>query len=551
MKPIKKNIPKQWLDIITSTPGYDPLRDAGDCIFLPDLAQHAIDFYPLFLSHIKGPLAGKPFELQSWEKAIIANLFGWYRPDRTRRYREAFIYVPRKQGKTTLTAGIVIQALFMDDEPGAEIYSAAGDREQAAIVFEIVREMVLREPYLAERCKVYQRSIVHHDGGSYKAISAEADTKFGYNPHVVVVDELHVQRDDQLVNALKTGMGARTQPLMIYITTADYWRESICNQTYQYACSVRDGIIKNAAFLPVIYEASKGDDWKSPKTWEKANPNFNVTVPQAFYDDEVQKAVASPAYENHVKRFYLNVITEQAVRWLSMDLWDSCSDGAEPALWRKQKLAQLRGKQCWAGLDLGSVRDLTALVFAFPNEDNGYDILPYFWVPKDSARLREERDFVPYTQWIRDGFAISTPGDAMDYDLVKKEIVRLSQEYGMVSLAIDRAFQGDQLMLQLANEGLDVAPFGQGYLSMAAPTRKLNELVIGSQLDHGNNPILRWMASNVVVMMDEHENLKMSKKRSTERIDGMVALAMALGQAQMYNAEAHRSIYDVRGVRTL
>ncbi|KKL20610.1 hypothetical protein LCGC14_2453730, partial [marine sediment metagenome] len=347
--------------IIRLIPGYDPVSTAGECTFDEKAAQHVIDFFTECLTHVKGDMKGQPFILQPWEQAIVANLFGWKQPDGARRYREAFIFIPRKNGKTTLTAGIVLYTLFCDGEPGAEIYSAAKDREQAALLYEQAKGMVLQEPELSSRSTLYatyKSIVIASEGSSYKAISAEASTKYGYNTHLAIIDELHAQHNRELVDVLMTSTGARRQPLIIHITTSDYERESICNEKHLQASKVRDGITKDPSFLPVIYEATIDDDWADPKVWAKANPNLDVSLPTKYLERECQHAKEVPAYENTFKRLHLNIRTEQATRWISMESWDACDE--------KIDLADLVGRDCYAGLDLASKIDVASFVLLFP-----------------------------------------------------------------------------------------------------------------------------------------------------------------------------------------
>lgn len=511
-------------------PNYDPFRDAGDCRFDEEAAKLPLDFFAECLQFIEGEQAGKPFRLEKWQQAIIANIFGWKRPDGTRRYREVFIYVPRKNGKTPLIAGIVLFAGFCGKEPGAQIYSAAADQAQAALIFRHARGMIEVEPELASRAKVYHsfKSIEFPNNGLYKALSAEAYTKHGLNSQLVVFDEVHSYPDRELVDVLLTSTGSRREPLVIYITTADFHRESICNEKYDYACKVRDGIIQDPAFLPVIYEAGEDDDWTAEETWRKANPNLGVSVSLEYLRRECQRAQDTPSYENTFKRLHLNIVTEQDVRWLNMEQWDSAGD-ANPKSWRERQLAALHKRSCYGGLDLGATKDLTAFVLLF-DSDEGFILLPYFWVPEVSARERELRDRVPYTQWIRDGWIKPTSGNSTDFDCVRRDIVDLAKTYGIKGVGADRLFQGDQLITQLREQdGLNVVAFGMGFASMAAPTKKFEELVLNKKILHGGNPVLRWMAANVTVEMDAAGNIKPSKKKSTERIDGIVASIMAAG----------------------
>jgi phage terminase large subunit-like protein len=530
-------------DIARRVPGYDAFETAGDCTFDAEAAQLACDFFRECLVHVKGELAGQPFRLRPWQKAIVANVFGWKRPDGTRRYREVFIEIARKNGKTTLVAGLVLFILFCDHEPGAEVYSAAGEREQAALLHDLAKQMVLHEPALASRAKLYSspRSIVlEHMGSVYKPLSSDADTKYGFNTHCAVVDELHVQRTRRLVDALQTSMGSRRQPLLIHITTAGYDVHSICYEKYDYACKIRDGVFDDPSFLPVIYEAGPEDDWTKVRTWRKANPNYGVSVSREFLRSELKRAQRTPSYENTFRRLYLDQWTEQSVRWLPLDAWDECDGPVD--------FAALAGQPCWAGIDLSSTTDLTALVLLWILGDGTHVVAPWFFLPQANAQVREERDRVPYLTWARQGLIELTPGNVVDYERVRARLHALAERFEIQEVAIDR-WNATHMITLLDADGLNPVPFGQGYASMSAPTKELEKLVLGAQLAHGGHPVLRWNANNAAVAEDAAGNKKPDKKRSRDRIDGIVATIMALGRAMIREpVGAGRSVYEDRGV---
>ena len=528
-------------DTIKLIPGYDPYRDAGDCTFDEKAGQKAIDFFHECITHVKGDLAKQPFILEPWEQAIIANIFGWKRPNGKRRYRKVFIFVPRKNGKTALIAGIVNYVMFCDGEPGAEIYSAAAEAEQAKLVFQQVCGMIHNdeqsaEPVLSSRCRIYQHSVYCEDTmTAYKPISADAGTKHGYNAHLVVMDETHAQPNRDLSDVLKTSQGSRSQPLYIDITTSDFEREgSICNEKHDYAGKVRDGIIDDPYFLPVIYEASKDDDWKDPEVWKKANPNFGISLTEEYIQAACKEAIDSPTFENTFKRLHLNIRTEQDVRWLQMEKWDACGDEID--------IEELAGRACYAGLDMSSTTDLTALTLLFPDGDGKITVLPFFWVPNITGHKKERQDGVPYLTWEKQKYVIMTSGDSVDYHAVRAKINALAEIYNIREIAVDRCFAHEIITDLQDQDGFNVVKFGQGYLSMNAPTKELERLVLSGDLNHGGNPVLRWMASNVTVEIDAAENYKPSKKKSTQRIDGIVSTIMALGIAMLQGNGT--SIYD-------
>lgn len=544
-------VSSKWDEMLGGIPGYDPCRSAGDAHFDEHAARRAIDFFHECLTFTAGEWMGRPFDLQPWQRAIVANLFGWKRRDGRRRYREAFIYVPRKCGKTELAGGLGNLLTFADGEPAAQVYCAAADREQARLVFNAAKRMVQAEPELAARARIYQNAIVMESTGSVlKVVSAEAYSKHGVNAHGIIIDELHAQPDRELVDVLTTSTGARRQPVIIYITTADFDRQSICNEKYDYASKVRDGIIEDPAFLPVVYEASRDEDWTSPQVWARANPNLGISINEEYLERECRRARETPTYENTFKRLHLNMRTQQDVRWLQMEKWDACGMVVDPET--------LRGRRCYGGLDLSSTTDVTAFVLVFPNPEdpkkrgNSTDttdavaVLPFFWIPDDGARQRERRDRVPYVSWAQQGLIEATPGNVVDYDRIRKRINDLSEQYDIEEIAVDR-WNATHLVTQLTADGFEMVAFGQGYRDMTAPTKEMEKMVLCRQLRHGGHPVLRWMASNVAVEMDAAGNLKPSKKKSTERIDGIVATIMGLGRVMV--APQYRSVYEKRGVR--
>ena len=516
-------------------PGYDPTRDADGAHFDEEIAQDAVDFFETVLKHSKGAKAGKTFLLEPWQKAIVKNLFGWIRPDGTRRYRESLIYVPRKNGKTEMSAAIICYLLFCDGEPGAQLYVAAADRDQAKLLFTAAENMIRQSEWMSAEARIYRAcNSVVVGTSSFKALSTDVPTKHGLDSSGIIIDELHAQPNRELVDVLTTSTGARRQPLVVHITTSDYQRESICNEKYDYASKVRDGILSDPSFLPVIYEARPEDDWTSPEVWAKANPNLGVSLNYEYMARECQRAQESPSYENTFKRLHLNIKTEQDVRWLKMDRWDS-SDGPVD----EEKLA---GCSCWCGLDLSTTTDISAFSMVFPDGAGRYDVLCRFWVPDENARQRERRDRVPYLRWISDGWITATSGDVIDYDVIRRDINELNTRFAIQEIAADR-WNATQLITQLTGDGFTIFAFGQGFRDMTSPTKELEKLVVAGRLRANGNPVLRWMASNVSVEQDAAGNLKPAKNKSSGRIDGIVATIMGLARATAQPTSGG-SIYD-------
>jgi len=497
------------------------------------------------LSHTKAEWAGLPFQLLPWQRELIEALFETRRADGLRQYRQAYVEVPRKNGKTELAAGVALYLLLADEEPGAQIYSAAADRDQAALCYNAARVMVEANPKLSAMCKIYRRAIeVPSTGSVYRVLSADAHTKHGFDCHGIIFDELHAQPNRELYDVLHTSIGARRQPLEFMITTAGvYDTTSICWEIHDYAEKVREGVIEDPAFLGVIFGADKDADWQDPAVWAKANPSLGQTIKLEYLEAEAKRATESPAYENTFRRLHLDQWTEQATRWLQMHVWDDNSGDVSEA--------PLVGRRCFAGLDLSTTTDISALELLFPGdeEDEPHRVLSYFWVPEEGVLQRSRRDRVPYDLWVRDGYIEATEGNVVDYDVIRERINELGDRFDIQEIAIDR-WNSTQLQTQLLGDGFEVVPFGQGFASMAAPTKELDKLLRERSIRHGGNPVLRWMASNVAVKGDAAGNWKPAKDKSSERIDGIVALIMALGRA-MVVPPPQQSVYETRGVLSL
>lgn len=507
------------------------------CWFDERAALAATRFFERVIRHTKGRWAGEPFTLQPWQSdQVIRPLFGWKRADGSRRFRRAYIEIPRKQGKSTISSGIALLLLLADGEAGAEIYSAAADRSQAAIVFEQAKQFVEGSPLLSKELRVYRNHIsAPRTNSVYRVLSADAFTKHGLNAHGIVFDELHAQPNRELWDVLATSMGARQQPLMVAITTAGYDRNSICWEQHEHARRV----IENPGFDPeyfgFIAAAEEGDDWTNPATWAKANPSLGVTVTEEYLAGECARALASPAYQNTFRRLYLNQWTQQENRWIDMTAWDACNDA----------LPDLAGRRCYGGLDLASTTDIAALVLCFPpmEEDEPTRLLPFFWVPAENITDRERRDRAPYSTWARQGYMTATPGNVIDYGYIRNQINELAERYDLREIAID-PWNATQVSIDLQDDGISVIEMRQGFASMSAPTKEMLRLVLAKRLAHGGNPVLRWMADNVAARQDPAGNVKMDKAKSSGRIDGMVAAVMAIARATVADPDAGISMYD-------
>ncbi len=515
---------KRYFEPPTNLAGYDPTQDTAGYVWSQEEANRIVDFFEQCCVLTSGKCAGQKFKLQKWQADYFATLNGWRdRSGKSRRYRESLLAVPRKNGKSESGAGLALFMLCADREARAQVYSAAKDRNQASLVFEPASVMARRSPLLQSRLQVtLSRKRIEHPASSsyYQALASDAGAVHGTNPHAVLFDELHTQSTRELYDVLKSGTGARQHPLFVSMTTAGYNRDSICYEVWQHARRVRDGVVSDPTFLPMIYEMPVNADWQDESVWRKVNPNLDVTMSMQFLRDEHRRAKETPAYENTFRNLYLNQWTQQSVLWLPMDAWDA----------GKQPLPNLEGEACWAGLDLSTTTDITAFVMVFPVDNGRFVIVPHFWIPEDSARKRERMDRVPYQYWAQQGFVTMTPGNVVDYDHVRADIRRLAEQYHIMEIAADR-WNATQIITQLTADGMNVVPFGQGFASMSAPSKEFEKVVIGKQIVHGGNPVLRWMASNVSVATDAAGNIKPTKEVATGRIDGIVAAIMAIGRA--------------------
>lgn len=483
--------------------------------------DHVADWVERFCSHVKGDLAGRPLVLEQWQRRWVREVFGPQTRDGRRKVRTALLGVPRKAGKSTLSAALALYGLFADGEPGVEVYAVAGDRDQARNVFDAARMMVQANPTMARHAKVARHWIEVPDRNAlFRVLSADGRRQHGLNPHLVVFDELHVQPTSELWEAMTSGMGARSQPLTIAITTAGYDRQSICYELYDYGRRVESGQVDDPAWHFKWFGADDSDDWTDPKVWRKAHPGVGVSVRAEFLENEFRQAEVQPSRQNTFRRLYLNQWTSADVRWLDLALWDAnagltiCSD-------------DLAGRQCFGGLDLASTSDFAALVWVFPDEETGaVSVLPRFWLPRAAVERRSQMR-PTLEAWERDGCLTVTDGDVIDYDTIAAQFDRDATMFDVVEVAFD-PWNATQLTQQLHEGGLTVWPCRQTITALTGPSKELERLLGERQLRHGGHPILRWMADNVTVTSDSNGNIKPDRKKSTEKIDGIVALVMAL-----------------------
>ncbi|MDM8210003.1 terminase large subunit [Mediterraneibacter glycyrrhizinilyticus] len=524
---------------------YKPTRfRAKDSVYDKEAADFAVNFIEC-LCHTKGKWAGKPFELIDWQEQIIRDVFGTIKPNGYRQFTQAYIEIPKKQGKSELAAAVALLLTCGDGEERAEVYGCASDRQQAAIVFDVAADMVRMCPALNKRVKILasQKRIIYQPTNSfYQVLSSEAYSKHGFNIHGVVYDELHAAPDRRLFDVMTKGSGdARMQPLFFYITTAGTDTNSICYETHQKAKDILEGRKIDPTFYPVIYGADESDNWTDPKVWKKANPSLDITVGIDKVKAACESAKQNPGEENSFRQLRLNQWVKQAVRWMPMEKWDQCAFAVNEE--------ELAGRVCYGGLDLSSTTDITAFVLVFPplDEEDKFYLLPYFWIPEETLDLRVRRDHVPYDVWERQGFLKTTEGNVVHYGYIEKFIERLGERFNIREIAFDR-WGAVQMVQNLEGMGFTVVPFGQGFKDMSPPTKELMKLTLEQRIAHGGHPVLRWMMDNIYIRTDPAGNIKADKEKSTEKIDGAIAAIMGLDRAIRCGNDTKESVYDTRGL---
>jgi len=478
-----------------------------------------------------------------WQKEIVRNVFGIIKPNGYRQFTTAYVEVAKKQGKTELGAALALYMLMADGEYGAEIYSCAADRAQASLIYTVAVDMISLSTALSKRLKVMasQKRIACADTNSfYQVLSSEAYSKHGINPHAVLYDELHVANREMARVMLHGASDARRQPLNFLITTAGNDMHSIGYEMHSKAVDILKGRKTDYTFFPTIYAADENDDWTKLATWKKANPSLGVTVDAEKLAIACENARQNPSEENSFKQLRLCLWVKQSVRWMPMHIWDKCNFAVDAE--------SLRGRECYAGLDLSSTTDITALVLVFPplNDDDKYQILPFFWLPEETIPLRVRRDHVNYDAWEKQGYIKSTEGNVVHYGFIEAFIEELNTKYNIKEIAFDR-WNATQMTQNLDDLGFTVVPFGQGYKDMNGPTKDLMRLTLSEKIAHGGQPVLRWNMDNIFIKTDPAGNIKPDKEKSTEKIDGAVALIMALDRA-IKCQNAGGSVYDTRGI---
>ena len=500
-------------------------------------AQRAISFIER-LKHTKGQWAGLRFKLEPWQQFIIWNIFGWKMADGTRRFRYAYVEIARKNGKTALSAGIGLYMLFADGESRPEVYSAATVKDQARICFSDAVEIV-KATDLKNYLTPYRNSIVYElKGGMMKPLSSDYGTHDGLNPSCGIIDEFHAHKDSGMFDVIKSAFGARKQPLMFIITTAGFNKAGACYAYRDNVIKILRGINEDDTLFGIIYTMDANEEWDNPQMWIKSNPNLGVSLFPNYLEDQVNDAKNRPEAVRNVMTKNVNLWVDAEKTWILDDAWMKCVGTTE--------IEDLRGCECWGGLDLSNVSDITAFVLIF-HENDKFQLLPFFWIPEEKMLEKIRKENINYDLWVKAGFVKVTSGNVLDYEFVKADILQVVEIYDLQSSAYDR-WNSSQTIIDLQNEGMECNPFGQGYGSMSAPSKEFEKLVLSEKIEHFGNPVLRWMLSSTLIKTDPAGNIKPDKEKSVQKIDGIVASIMALGEWMTAQAEDDNDPYSKRGM---
>lgn len=530
-----------------SSPKRKKKRSAPEVVWRFDekRARRAVAFIEN-LEHIKGEWRGTKLRLRPWEKKIVRDIFGWVDEKGFRKYRTVYIEVPRKNGKTTIASAIGLYLLAGDDEPGAEVYSAAVDTDEAKLTFTPAKEMVAKIPALARRLEVFESSlrIVYQETGSFwQVIPGKVPGNWGLNAHGILFDEIHAQPNSDLWDALTTSITVRRQPLIVAITTAGWDKHSLCWRLHQRAVRAIRNPDSDPTFYGVIFAAGEKDDWKLERTWKKANPNYGVSIKPAYFRGELKRALEEPTYENTFKRLHLNIWTQQATRYIPMETWYKLPKPEEGFANNMKRLA-------FGGLDLSTIQDISsyALLFIPTPELPFWDLKIWFFCPEARIEYRSRKDRVPYEEWARSGLLIATPGNAIDFDFVEGIVLQSKTQHKIARIGYDR-WGATQISQHLDSAHIEVIPVNMNYSGLSAATKMLLQLILAGTFRHGDHPILNWMADNLAVKTDPSGNVKPAKDASAEKIDGIVAVVCAL--AAYINTDISKlkkeSVYRTRG----
>lgn len=492
-----------------------------------ELAAERVCRFVELLPHIKGQWAGRPIKLEPWQQFLLCTVFGWVHAETgLRRYRTSYVEVPRKNAKSTLSAGVALYLTALDGEAGAEVYTAATTRDQARIVFDDAKRMAARSPGLRKRFGVTtlaHRVVQAGTASALAPLSAEGSSLDGLNIHGAIVDELHAHKTRAVYDVLETGTGARTQSLLWLITTAGSNRAGICYEQRSYVTKLLEGVVQDHTYFGLIYTLDEGDDWASEAAWRKANPNYGISVIPEDIARLARKAQELTSAQNNFLTKRLNVWVNAATAWMDMPSWERCAD---PDL----VLDDFEGCECYAALDLASRIDIAVLMLLFVR-DGVFHVFGRYYLPEDTV---EAAGNAQYAGWAADGRLVVTPGNVIDYDYIERDLLETAARFQLREAPYD-PWQAVQFSQRMIDQGLPMVELRPTVQSFSEPMKSLEALVRERKLRHDGDPVLTWMMSNVVAHLDAKDNIYPRKERPELKIDGVVALIMALNRALLHD----------------
>lgn len=487
------------------------------------------------LRHTKGEWAGQKIKLGLWQKFCIGSIFGWKHKDTgLRRFRECYKQVGRKNGKSTEAGGVGIIFMAGDNEPGAEVYVGATKKDQAQIVFNEAKNMINALPAeysLRKITKVWANMLqVEKTASKMVPLGADSKTEDGLNPSAAIIDEFHAHPSRALLDVIDTGMGSRRQPFIFVITTAGFNKNSACYEQREYATKILEQIVEDDTLFIYIAEIDEEDDPFDEAVWIKANPNYGISVKTDYLQRQAKKAKEVPSFYNEFLTKHLNLWTDTETQWLKTEQWKGCNGAVD--------LELLKDRPCYGGLDLSSTTDLSAFAKVWPpfEDDKNWYVKLRYWLPKDDLQDRIRRDRAPYDVWARDGYIELTEGNVIDHNFIQKAIEDDWDDYNIADVGFD-PYNAAMIVTRLQDAGIEMVTFRQGYLSMSPAVKEAETIILSQQMAHGGDPVLAWMVSNTVMTLDPAGNVKPDKSKSTQRIDGVVAMLMGIGRASATGAK--------------
>jgi len=522
------------------------LEELDGYYFDEEEGQKAVKIASL-LKHTEGEFARKPFNLQPWQAFILYVLYGWKKDDGNNRFTKAYIEVPRKNGKSEFSCVPAIKGFLFDDEASAQIYSAATKMEQAKIVFKKIRSMLNMlsqdSNWVKDRVEVRRHDILHSQNESIiKALSSDAHTLDGLSPYVAVIDEYHAHKNSDVLDVIESGMGARVNPLLFIITTAGFNTEGPCYQLRKSMQDVLEGRVESNSEFAIIYTLDEKDDWKDEQVWEKANPNYGQSVRPGFLKQQFTQAINKGGQQEvNFKTKYLNIWVRSSETYIQDEKWAACSFGE----------VIKDGDAVHIGVDIASTNDIAAVALLFPPNERSerYRVRMKYYLPEESIEDRRKTGEAPYKKWVDDGWITLTPGNVIDQKFIEQDVLELNKKYNVKTIDVD-PWNATYFINSLDAKGIEAFDFYQSHRKYNEPTVKLQALVEEQKIDHYDDPVLRWMISNVVLKANHEGHVKPDKSSRKNKIDGVAALLMAYG-GHLYTKQEPEDPYKNRGVLSI